>query len=315
MNRFAVMLLITALALGAGCKKDGDKKKDENALAKKYAMYKLNVYQDRELSKVLALISKAESVDLLGSEKALIGKKEVDVSRIRLSDDKTGYLKSEFLADRPVIFTESTKAFVRNNPTSDIYDTVPRGTLAFITAEKAQWFQIFIGNYYNEKGEKKYLESKWVQGGFIYDEKLINDARNYEQAVWKITDAATTVKDINNAKTILEEISRGSGFYSALAKDKLAELKLRQGDSPETDLSGGNIPAEKSRTVISKGGLRMRETPDQKGEVMVVIPEGDKVELLETTGDEMTISGATGKWSKVKWKEKSGWVFGGFLAR
>jgi len=309
------VLIVTLLAMfaAAGCKKEVDKKKDDTSLAKKYAMYKLNVYQEKELQKILTLISKAESVDLLANEKVLINKKDVDVAKIKLSDDKVGYLKSEFLADKPVIFTESTKSYVRNNTTSDISDTIPRGTLGFITAEKGQWVQVFIGNYYNEKGEKKWLENKWVQGGFISDEKLVADARNYEESVRKINDVSTTVNDINNAKSSLEEMSKGSSLFAELAKEKLAELRLRQGNSPETDLSSEKISPEKARTVNSKGGLRMRDNPDQKSQIIVVIPEGEKVELLEVTGDEVTISGATGKWSKVRWKYKSGWVFGGFL--
>lgn len=70
----------------------------------------------------------------------------------------------------------------------------------------------------------------------------------------------------------------------------------------------------KSRFVSATGGLRMRDKPDTTGNKLGTIPTGTKVDLLEETGKDMTIAGATGKWSKVKWGDKTGWVFGGFLA-
>jgi uncharacterized protein YgiM (DUF1202 family) len=312
MKRSAAVALGLLLLAYSGCKKDAGKK-EETALAKKYAIYKLNIYQEKDLKKILALISKGESVDLLAIEKIMLNKKEIEIAKIRLSDDKAGYLKAEFLAEKPVIFTENTKAHVRNNSSSDISDTIPKGALGFITGEKGQWAQIFIGNYYDERGNKKYLDGRWVQGGFIFDEKLLPEARSYEDAVKKIYDTASTVKDINQGKTALEELAKGSSIFSLPAKEKLAELKLRQADSPETDLTGENIPPDKVRTVISKGGLRLRDTPDQKGEIITVIPEGEKVEMIEVTGEELTIAGTSGKWSRIRWRDKSGWVFGGFL--
>ena len=68
------------------------------------------------------------------------------------------------------------------------------------------------------------------------------------------------------------------------------------------------------RYVTAKGGLRMRDKPDTSGNKMGIIPTRTKVDLLEETGKAMTISGATGKWTKVKWADKKGWVFGGFLS-
>jgi len=70
---------------------------------------------------------------------------------------------------------------------------------------------------------------------------------------------------------------------------------------------------EESRWVTADVGLNMRDSPNLKAEKISLIPYGEKVLLIEETGDLITISGATGKWSKIKWKGKIGWVFGGFL--
>ena len=74
-----------------------------------------------------------------------------------------------------------------------------------------------------------------------------------------------------------------------------------------------NKQNNESRFTTAKGGLRMRDKPNTTGSKIGTIPEGTKVDLLEETGEAMTIAGTTGKWSKVKWNDKTGWVFGGFL--
>jgi hypothetical protein len=68
------------------------------------------------------------------------------------------------------------------------------------------------------------------------------------------------------------------------------------------------------RIVHSDGGLRLRSSPELKGTVLGVIPDGTEVQLLEEKSQVLTISGATGKWTRV-WApdQGEGWVFGGFL--
>lgn len=93
----------------------------------------------------------------------------------------------------------------------------------------------------------------------------------------------------------------------------LALVQCGQKDKPAGD---GKKPETKMemRYVTAKGGLRMREKPDTGAAVVDTVPEGEAVEFLEETGNDVTISGATGKWSRIKWKGKSGWGFGGFLS-
>jgi hypothetical protein len=67
------------------------------------------------------------------------------------------------------------------------------------------------------------------------------------------------------------------------------------------------------RYVGAKSGLMMREKPDVKGKTITLIPEGEELVLIEEKSEKINIAGKKGKWSKIKWKDKTGWVFGGFL--
>ena len=67
------------------------------------------------------------------------------------------------------------------------------------------------------------------------------------------------------------------------------------------------------RWISADVGFRMRDVPNLTGEKICVIPYGEKVLVKKEIGDEITLSGATGKWCQVVWKKKQGWVFGGFL--
>jgi hypothetical protein len=67
------------------------------------------------------------------------------------------------------------------------------------------------------------------------------------------------------------------------------------------------------RMVDAESGLKMRVKPTLEGKVICVLPYGERVNLLYEEGEEMTIGGKTGVWSRVQWREAKGWVFGGFL--
>ena len=84
-------------------------------------------------------------------------------------------------------------------------------------------------------------------------------------------------------------------------------------ENPQGETKKGE-PKIESRYVTAKGGLRMRDKPDTNGAVLETVPEGEQVKFIQEAGDTITISGALGKWTRIKWKEKEGWGFGGFLS-
>jgi hypothetical protein len=68
------------------------------------------------------------------------------------------------------------------------------------------------------------------------------------------------------------------------------------------------------RWITAPSGLRMRANPDTKSLRLFLIPEKTRVNLIKEAKDEITIGDKKGKWSFVQWKERKGWVFGGFLS-
>ncbi len=76
---------------------------------------------------------------------------------------------------------------------------------------------------------------------------------------------------------------------------------------------GTRKPDEMRAWVKAAGGLRLRDRPSADGRIVFVIPDFSEVNVLEETGDIITISGASGKWSRVRYKDETGWAFGGFL--
>src|SRR4030042_2221892 len=70
---------------------------------------------------------------------------------------------------------------------------------------------------------------------------------------------------------------------------------------------------ENSRWITAGQGLYMREAPDEKSKKIETIPYGKEVTFIEESGEDVTMLNTTGKWTKIEWNGKKGWVFGGFL--
>jgi len=79
---------------------------------------------------------------------------------------------------------------------------------------------------------------------------------------------------------------------------------------PKTTVSNAN---REYRYVGVKDGLNMREEPSQTGKKIMTIRHGAMVQVLETKPETFTIGKTEGKWTKVSYNDKTGWVFGGFL--
>jgi len=63
--------------------------------------------------------------------------------------------------------------------------------------------------------------------------------------------------------------------------------------------------------VISE--LALRVAPGRKSNFIRAIPYGAKVQVLDRFGPDDMARGVEGKWYKVAYRGKTGWVFGGFM--
>lgn len=72
---------------------------------------------------------------------------------------------------------------------------------------------------------------------------------------------------------------------------------------------------EKRRVEVGGSVLTMRTEPHIKGPFVLSIPHRAEVIVIQEADRTETITGKTGKWTKVRYKGSEGWVFGGFLIK
>lgn len=247
MKKYFSLVLIVSLFFAFQCKKEAAKQADQpTTLAKKYAKYRVAVYKDKELKSWLSTMEKAESMDLINEEKYVNAKKkQIDLAKVKLSDGKEGYIDAKHLADKPIVITgDNVKAFVRPDIGSKQYCTLPKGTIAFIIEEKADWVRIYAGAV----GEKKVM-GQWVKGGYSTDEKIIIDAKEYDSALnlLKEQKPEKIEKAIKEAREKLTNLSNNpTSPFSEIAKAKLMELdgQAPAKDAPAPPEGGMGDPAQ-----------------------------------------------------------------------
>jgi len=69
----------------------------------------------------------------------------------------------------------------------------------------------------------------------------------------------------------------------------------------------------KDKYVAAKSGINLRSGPGKSSSVITLIPFESKVTIEKSDGDEIFLDGRYGKWVNVKFGDKTGWVFSGFL--
>jgi hypothetical protein len=65
--------------------------------------------------------------------------------------------------------------------------------------------------------------------------------------------------------------------------------------------------------VTTEKGLWLRETPNVNGKQIILIPFKEMVYIYEITDKDDTVAGVTDRWGRVKYNDKMGWAFRGFL--
>ncbi len=227
MKKICVFIALMFLSGGIFCKKERTEPVQEVVLAKKYAKYRVVVRKELELKNWAATLEKGEDVDLL-SEQEVANKsgKNISISRVRLADGSQGFVESRHLADKVIVFIEDTPAFTRPTMGSKMYCKVPKGTIAFVVGEQANWVKIYAG-----KIADLWLTDQWVQGGYSTDQQILLTARMYESALEQLASAKEA--DRNAGKQKLVELSQGEGVIAALAGEKLTALESQPEEKVE----------------------------------------------------------------------------------
>jgi hypothetical protein len=72
-------------------------------------------------------------------------------------------------------------------------------------------------------------------------------------------------------------------------------------------------PSGEWATITAPSGLTLRAQPNKSSTRLAAIPYGEEVRVCRLTNVSETIEGKDGRWRKVAWADKTGYVFDGFL--
>lgn len=70
------------------------------------------------------------------------------------------------------------------------------------------------------------------------------------------------------------------------------------------------------RTAIvntTANSLNLRSSPNLSSDVVIKIPDSSAVKVLYFDEEVLVLEGETGKWCKIKYADKEGWVWGNYL--
>lgn len=59
--------------------------------------------------------------------------------------------------------------------------------------------------------------------------------------------------------------------------------------------------------------LNLRSQPNLSSEVVIKIPDSSAVKILYFDEETLILDGETGKWCKIRYADKEGWVWGNYL--
>jgi uncharacterized protein YgiM (DUF1202 family) len=80
-----------------------------------------------------------------------------------------------------------------------------------------------------------------------------------------------------------------------------------------TSLSATTTPEIKTKNVVAFSGLKLRIAPGLDQQVLMVVPYGEQVTILEETDIALSVEWLEGNWTKVEYENTEGYIFNGFL--
>jgi len=306
------VVICISLILIQGCKK-GDKQGLDVAPGDivKYAKFSTAIYKDQDLKTWGATLSKTEPVKLLETLNVQIRGTATEIAKVKLSDNTVLFVPAKNLADKPVVFIEDTKAYVRNNASSKVFAIIPKGTIGFVLQENAEWVQVYVGQL-----DGKWITQQWVNSGFTAEEIRVQEAKLFEESAAILKNTASKPDQKKQAEANLKDLTSSTGIFADMSRNLLGPVDRTgyEGANTNGDGAGDNGLNSGEATVQTAAGLTMRDQPGTNGNSIVIIPNGTVIKITGKGTTEETIAGKTSVWYQVEWNGYRGWVFGGFLA-
>lgn len=317
MKKFLAITSLLILLIHTGCNKeksedipdgaDSVEESHSSMIGKAVAMYRAAVYKDAEHKNWLATLNKGEQVEIIEeiSTPVMIQGKENTVSKIRLSDNSIGYVRSNYLArDIIAIIEDNVPVYTRNNKASGLQGRLPLGTLAFILEENGKWIKITAGQL--PDGAKIY--SRWLDSGYTREKDTISQAILIDQATGILS--GKTKGDKEEAKNSLEEIANSEGILAGVAS-KMISGQMEEEKVEETYV----YPENSVMAKVIASSLRVRNEPSVDGSELFQIGSQEDVAIIEEKEETVEVAGKMGKWTRINFKGKEGWAFGAFLEK
>lgn len=114
-------------------------------------------------------------------------------------------------------------------------------------------------------------------------------------------------------------LSKGAGFPEApMSRIALAIIILASALAACGNKDGAKKKKDEGpmAVVTAPNGLVLRESPSREARALAVVPEGGRVRFFGVEqGAPFIIDGKTGRFTRVAWQGKTGWMFDGYLKR
>jgi hypothetical protein len=248
-----------------------------------------------------------EQIVFLGQTlKGKAGKRDVELSLIRTSDDKEVWIPSEFfIPDGKLGVVTSGKAVVYAkpdllNPTSDI---LPRMTI--VTASPQQENGFYQLTTWDEVNDKKYAGVHVKSNDLSLRDADVQSALLYFVAM-KNTNPVVREELLNSAAEFL---------VSVFMPQIRAELEaLAEGSSDEVSGTRTIMASEQFsfEGVVNSDNVNVRDFPGTAGtRIIAQLQPETEVRIVERTVEPDTVGGQSANWFKLD--DPQGWVFGVFI--
>ncbi|MCB1144258.1 MAG: SH3 domain-containing protein [Leptospiraceae bacterium] len=130
---------------------------------------------------------------------------------------------------------------------------------------------------------------KGIQNGFVKNKKLISSIVGILAGlffvVWLISFISSRTSNSG---------SSGSN-YSSLSSSSSSNSRTRYG------------------YINDKDGIRFRSGPGTQYQKLDLLSKGTRIEVLDTNGPEAFLNNARGRWYKIRYGGREGWIFGAFV--